>query len=151
MFKATKPRPMRKLLSISLFLLLSLSAFGQTGDVTLDRFSVNQSATLNYFQSPQYLYGNVEFQFAQNVTMVEVAVKMRDGTGKTIGGAAVTKQWASASAGQELEFDYTYYNPSAVQQFEPVLVISAKGDDGSHIMQTFEPKQSSNSGDGINY
>jgi hypothetical protein len=129
---------MRNLLSLFLLIILAAPALAQSGQVDLDRFSMNLSPDLNAFQSPQFIYGNVEISFSQKVTMVEVAVKMRDGTGKAIGGNAVTKSWASANAGDNLEFDYHYYNPSAVQQFQPVLVVTAKGADGSHIHQVFD-------------
>ena len=129
---------MRKLRSLFLLLLLAATVLAQSGEVNLDRFSMNLSPDMNAFQSPQYVYGNVEISFSQSVTLVEVAVKMRDGTGKPIGGNAVTKSWATANAGQNLEFDYNYYNPSAVQQFEPVLVVTARGADGSHIHQVFD-------------
>lgn len=142
---------MRKLFSIALFLMLALPVLGQSKEVTLGRFSVNQSATLNYFQSPQYLYGNVEVTFAEGVTAVDIAVKVQDGTGKPIDGTAIVKHWNSAAAGQKLEFDYTYYNPSAVQEFKPVLVVTAKGPNGTHIQQTFQPKGQSGGGDGIGY
>lgn len=142
---------MRNLLSLVLLLLLTAPSLAQSGAVTLDRFTVNQSAVLNSFQSPSYLYGNVEFSFRQAVTLVEVSVQIRDGNGKPVDGASVSKQWASASANQELEFDYTYYNPSAIQVFKPILVVTARGADGSHIRAVFQPKGESGGGDGIGY
>ena len=141
---------MRNLLSLLLLLLLTAPSLAQSGAVTLDRFTVNQSAVLNAFQSPTYLYGNVEFSFSQAVTLVEVSVKIRDGNGKPIDGASVSKQWTAASANQQLEFDYTYYNPSAIQEFKPVLVVTAKAADGSHIRSEFQPEGESG-GDGIGY
>ena len=129
---------MKKILLLAL-MFLTVPALAQTGEITVDRFTVNQSATLNSFQSPQYLYGNVELTFAQNVTMVEVSIRIQDGYGKPVDGASVSKSWATASANQDLEFDYTYYNPSAIQQFKPVLVVTARGPDGKHIQQTFQP------------
>lgn len=111
----------------------------QTGEISVDRFTVNQSAVLNSFQSPQYLYGNVELSFGQEVTLIEATVRIQDGYGKPIQGAGVSKTWASAPADKELQFDYTYYNPSAVQEFKPVLVITARGPGGKHLQQTFQP------------
>ena len=142
---------MRKLLPLFLFVFLAVPALCQSDQVQLDRFSMNLSPDLNAFQSPQFIYGNVEVSFSKNVSMVQMAVKMRDDTGKLIGGNAVTKSWASASAGEELEFDYHYYNPSAVQQFQPVLVVTAKGSDGSHIQQVFDPKVNDNEKNPLNY
>ncbi|MCA9781422.1 MAG: hypothetical protein KC800_32110 [Candidatus Eremiobacteraeota bacterium] len=142
---------MRNLVSLVLLLFLAVPALAQSGAVTLDRFTVNQSAVLNSFQSPSYLYGNVEFSFGQAVTLVEVTVQIRDGDGNPVDGAAVSKQWASASANQELEFDYTYYNPSAIQEFKPVLIVTAKGANGNHIHSVFQPKGESGGGDGIGY
>lgn len=130
---------MKKFIILAFFLSLAVPVFAQSNDVTVDRFTVNQSATLNSFQSPQYLYGNVELTFSEDVTMIEVSVRVRDGYGKPVDGASVSKSWPSASANQDIEYDYTYYNPSAIQEFKPVLVVTAKGADGKHIQQTFNP------------
>jgi hypothetical protein len=142
---------MRNLLSILLLVFLAAPALAQSDDVKLDRFSLNLSPEMNAFQSPQYLFGHVKFNFTKDVTLVEVAVKMRDGTGKAIGGNSVTKGWASASAGQDLEFDYSYFNPSAVQSFQPVLVITAKGPDGKHIHKVFKPDTSQKNKNPLGY
>lgn len=142
---------MRKLLTTLLLALATGTAVLAQEPIAVERASVNYSATMSSFQVPQYAYGNCEIANTSQAVLsnVTVTIKMLDGEGHALDSAAVHKQAGTLQPGQDYEFDWTWYNNTAVGDIEPEVIVS--GDAGGQSFQVVHKPKVTPESNPLNY